>query len=157
MARFDRAIPPGGEGKITLKVRTKGYQGTIHKSARVKTNDPNRKQFLLRIKGTVQVAVHVSPRHIQLRGKIDEPVTKVAEVRTELEKPLELTPHRFTLEGKVTYSIEEVEKGKRYRARFTSIPGDAAHYRGLLRLKTNYPEKPEITIFITGRFRGPTK
>jgi len=156
VAQFDKAIPPGGEGKITLKVHTRGYQGTIHKSATVKTNDPNRKQFLLRIKGTVQVAVHVSPRHIQLRGKIDEPVTRTAEIRAELERPLELTPHQFTLKDKVTYSIQEIEKGKRYEVRFTSLPG-ASHYRGVLRLKTNYPEKPEIVFLIIGRFWKPVQ
>lgn len=41
--------------------------------------------------------------------------------------------------------------------RFTSIPGPAGTYRGVLRLKTNYPEKPEITIPIRARFRKGDK
>ncbi len=157
MARFDRVIPPGGEGKITLKVRTKGYQGTIHKSARVRTNDPNHKQLLLRMKGTVKVAVHVSTRYIHFHGTTDQPVTRVAEVRAELQRPLDITPADFTLEGKVKYEIEAVEKGRQYKVWFTTVPGPALHYRGKLKLKTNYPEKPEITIYIAGRFRNDKK
>ena len=42
MASFDKAIPPGGEGKITLSVDTRGYQGKIHKTARIFTNDRNK-------------------------------------------------------------------------------------------------------------------
>ena len=157
MARFDRVIPPGGEGKITLKVHTKGYQGTVQKSARVRTNDPDHKQLLLRVKGTVKVAVHVSTRYIHFHGNDDQPLTRETEVRAELERPLELTPLEFTLDGKVTYAIEEIEKGRKYRIRFTTVPGTALHYRGQLKLKTNYPEKPEITIYIAGRFRNKSK
>ena len=40
MPSFDRAIPPGGEGKIILQVNTAGFQGAIDKSARVSSNDP---------------------------------------------------------------------------------------------------------------------
>ncbi len=40
MPRFDRAIPPGGEGKITLQVKTAGYQGKISRGAKVYSNDP---------------------------------------------------------------------------------------------------------------------
>lgn len=157
MARFDRAIPPGGEGNITLKIRTRGYQGKIRKSARVKTNDPNQKQIVLRVKGTVQSAVHVSTRYIQLRGKPDDPVTRVVQVKAELKRPLQLIPDQFTLKGKVSYHIEEIEKGKQFAIRFTTIPGPTVHYRGILRLKTNYPEKPVITFLIVGRFRSPIK
>jgi len=48
----------------------------------------------------------------------------------------------------VTYRIEEVEPGRIFRVHFTSIPGPSGNYRGILKLKTNYPEKPEITIRI---------
>ena len=54
MANFDKAIPPGGEGKITLTVRTKGYQGMIRKAARVKTNDPANKNVVLVVKAMVK-------------------------------------------------------------------------------------------------------
>jgi len=57
----------------------------------------------------------------------------------------------------VTYRIEEVEPGRLFKVHFTSIPGPAETYRGVLKLKTNYPEKPEIIIPIRARFRKGAK
>ena len=153
MASFDRAIPPGGEGKVTLKVKTKGYQGTIRKSARVKSNDPKNSNLILVVKATVEVPVFVSRRYVHIQGQGDKAVHRDVLIRAELNKPLSLTPVEFTLDKKVTYVLETIKKDKEYRIRFTSVPGVKENYRGLLKLKTNYSEQPEITISIYGRFR----
>ena len=153
MASFDRAVPPGGEGKVTLKVKTKGYQGTIRKSARVHTNDPENRNLILVIKATVKVPVFISRRYVHIQGQGDKPVHRDVLIRAELDKPLSLTPSEFTLDKKVTYVLETLKKDKEYRIRFKSVPGIKENYRGLLKLKTNYSEKPEITIAIYGRFR----
>lgn len=152
MASFDRAIPPGGEGKITLSVRTKGYEGAHRWSAKVNTNDPSMNVVTLRVKAFVKVPIYVSPRYVRLYGKERQSVTRVIEIRAGLEKPLTLEPGQFNLEGKVKYTIEEIEKGRRFKVRFTTIPSPSQTYRGFLKLKTNYPQKPEITIRIRGRF-----
>ena len=54
MASFDRAIPPGGVGKITLSVAMEGQQGKIRKQARVYSNDPENKQMTLTLKAFVK-------------------------------------------------------------------------------------------------------
>ena len=153
MANFDPAVPPGGEGKITLKVNTKGYQGNVRKSARVKTNDPEKQTFLLVLKATVKVPINVSSKYVQLYGKGDTEVSKTIKIIAELDKPLNLSVIDFTLKNKLKYTIETVQKGKEYRLRFTSIPGIKENFRGTLKLKTNYPEKPEISLVIHGRFK----
>jgi len=152
VASFDRAIPPGGEGKITLSVRTKGYEGAHRWSAKVNTNDPSMNVVTLRVKAFVKVPIYVSPRYVRLYGKEGQSVTRVIEIRAGLDKPLTLEPGQFNLEGKVKYTIEEIEKGRRFKVRFTTIPSSSQTYRGFLKLKTNYPQKPEITIRIRGRF-----
>ncbi len=106
----------------------------------------------LRVKAFVKVPIYVSPRYVRLYGKEGQSVTRVIEIRAGLEKPLTLEPGQFNLEGKVKYTIEEIEKGRRFKVRFTAIPSPSQTYRGFLKLKTNYPEKPEITIRIRGRF-----
>jgi len=87
-----------------------------------------------------------------LRGDADQIVTRRIDIRARLDKPLTLTPKQFNLEGKVKYRVEEVEKGRKFRIRFSSIPGPPQNYSGLLTLETNYPEKPSISIKIKGRF-----
>ena len=153
MAHFDRAIPPGGEGRITLTVKTKGYQGRISKSARVYTNDPHNTLLRIHLKGYVKVPVLVFPRYVQFVGKSDQVISKKVEVRSELDKPLELTPAFSNLEGKVSYQIQEIEAGRKFHILLKTIPGQHSSYRGFLRLKTNYPEKPEIFLQVRGRFK----
>ncbi len=157
MVSFDHTIPPGGEGKITLKVHTKGYEGSIHKSARVNSNDREQNVVILGIKAFIKVPISLSPRYVSLYGKEGQKITKVVEIRANLEKPLTLTPEGFNLEGKLTYRIDEMEKGRRFKIHFTNTPGPSQRFHGVLNLKTNYPEKPIIDIRIRGRFSKEKK
>lgn len=154
MAQFDRTIPPGGVGKITLRVETEDRQGKIRKGARVYTNDPLRKLERISIEAYVKTAIHLSAKSVYFSGKVGETITKTIDIRGQPDKPLKLEPNHFDLENKVTYRIEEIETGRMYRIHFTSVPGPTIKYRGLLKLKTNYSEKPEITIGIRGRFKN---
>ena len=132
---------------------TNHSHGDIHKTAVVKTNDPDGKEVRISIIAYVRVAISFpAGRHVSMYGAEGQIITKVVDVQSQLEKPLVLTPSAFTLEGKVKYTLEEIEKGRRFKVTFTSIPGTAQTYRGQLKLKTNYPENPEITIEIMGRF-----
>jgi hypothetical protein len=152
VASFDKVIPPGGEGKITLSVKTKGYQGEHHWSARVNTNDPVKDLFYLELKAFINVPIFISPRHVYLQPAEGQKASRGVEIKAGLDRPLTLRPEQFNLKEKVTYKIHEIEKGRRFRILFTTIPGQPGDYSGFLKLKTNYPEKPIITIMITGRF-----
>jgi hypothetical protein len=46
-------LPPGGEGKIEVKVATNGINGSVAKAVEVFSNDPKQPQLRLTIKGTV--------------------------------------------------------------------------------------------------------
>ncbi|MFP5212254.1 MAG: hypothetical protein ACLGPL_02640 [Acidobacteriota bacterium] len=50
MAHFDRAIPPGGEGKIKLRLNPSSCRGETEKSTLVTTNDPKKSYFMLVLK-----------------------------------------------------------------------------------------------------------
>lgn len=151
MASYDKAIPPGGEGKITVKVHTKGYQGKIYKSAKVNTNDPKQNIIKLGIKAFIKVPVLISPRYVSFYGKAGQSITKIIEIKAGLKNPLTLSQDQFDLAGKVKYRLEEIDKGRRFKIYFTNIPGQPGNYSGFLKLKTNYPEKPVIIIKIRGR------
>ena len=77
-------------------------------------------------------------------------------VKANEKKPLTLKHNSFSLSKTVAYRIKEVEAGRVFRIHFTSIPGSAGIYRGVLKLKTNYPEKPEIIILIRAKFQKST-
>ena len=152
MASYDRSIPPGGEGKITLKLNTRGYEGKVRKAARVYTNDPKTPQEILVIDALVKTPIMVSDKVVFLQGTTQETITKSIDIKGEINKPLKLEPVDYTLDKKVKFDIEEVTKGKHYRITFTSIPNVGNYYQGLLKLRTGYPEKPELVIHVRGKF-----
>ncbi len=151
MAHFDRVIPPGGEGEIRFSARTRGYNGTFRKKARVFTNDPVKPVAVLELKAQIKSIISVSSSQVYLYLKAGQSIKRSVEIRTGLERPLKLTPKQFNLSGNLAYAIKEIEKGRRFRINLTTIPGASKSYSGHLKLATNYPEKPEITIRIYGR------
>jgi len=154
VAFFDKVIPPGAEGKITLKVDTTGYQGNITKKANVHSNDPNARIEILKISTFVKVPIHVSSRYVYLRALPGQTITKTVTIKAQKDKPLKLEVKHFDLKEEVVYNLEEVEAEKSFQIRFSNVPGPAKTYVGFLRLKTNYSEKPEISIRIRGRFKS---
>jgi hypothetical protein len=152
VAHFDRSIPPGGEGKITLRLNTRGYDGKIRKAARVYTNDPKTPRDMLVIEAMVKTPIVISSRMVFLQGTTQEAITRTVDIKGELSKPLKLEPVDYTLDKKVRFNIEEVARGKHYRVTFTSIPNVGNYYQGLLKLRTSYIEKPELVIRVRGRF-----
>jgi hypothetical protein len=48
---FDRSIPPGAEGKISIRLNPKACQSGAEKSALVVCNDPQKSTFQLVVKG----------------------------------------------------------------------------------------------------------
>ncbi len=52
-SNFDRVVPPGKEGSITLAVeKTDGYKGEVVKTATAVTNDPDQQSFVLTLRAT---------------------------------------------------------------------------------------------------------
>lgn len=152
MVSFDGTILPGSEGKITLSVRTGGYEGTFHKKAWVYTNDPKMDAFTLSVRAFVLAPVYVSPLYVRLYGNEGQRLTRVVEIKAGLKKPLALKPDKFSLDGIIKYEIEEIKRGRKFRIHFTSNPKIAGNFNGFLTLKTNYDEKPVINIEIRARF-----
>ena len=107
----------------------------------------------LSLRGFVNVPIKVTPTQARLNGKEEQIITRIVKVEADLDKPLELTPIHFNLDKKVTYTIEEVEKGRIFNIHFTTVPSPPQAYRGFLKLRTNYPEKPELTIWIRVRIQ----
>lgn len=154
MAQFDRAIPPGGEGEITLKLNTKGYQGTLHKSAVIYSNDPKHPQIKLAVKAQVKVPISFEPRGVMLDGFVGDEIKRVVTIRAHEEQPLTLELAQLSLPEKVAYELKSVEERKVYQLILRNISKKGDRYSGFITLKTSYPEKPEITIRFLGYIRG---
>jgi hypothetical protein len=134
-------------------INSKNRRGNLSKHIKVESNDPEKRQERLIFKATIKPTINLAPYGgVALRGKSGEIKRRILTISAGLDKPLELEPDIFTLEGKVSYSLEEVEKGKMYKINFQNNPDAKGHFKGFLRLSTNYKEKPKIDIRIDSRF-----
>ncbi len=153
MARFDKVIPPGGEGKIVLEVHTKGFAGNVTKAARVYTNDLQNKIVWIGIKAFIKVPILVSPGLVYFSCFAEDTIKKVVTISAGEDKPLSLNLISFPLSDKVDYRMETVEAGRLFNVILTNKKGVSGWYNGLLKFETNYPEKPAITIRVIGQIR----
>ncbi len=154
-AQFDPVAAPGKQANITLQLDTSGYAGEIAIHTRVITDDPDQPMIILTMKARVWTPISVSQKYVVFKGTAGEALTETIEIEAGMDKPLTLETEAFDLEGKVTYRIEEVEPGRRFRVDVSNLPGPPGQYHGSLHLKTNYSEMPGIEIRIRARFRKP--
>jgi len=72
-----KVIPPGGEGKIDVKFRTKHKSGVSTQKITVKTNDPVNPTLRLEVKALLEVYFAASPRRLYYgRSKPVEPIVE---------------------------------------------------------------------------------
>ena len=130
MASFDRSTPPGGEGKITLRLDTKGYSGDVTKKARVFSNDTTRSVQIISLKIRVKTPIYISPRAVFFNGQIGQNLKRVIQISAREEKPLKLTTDQFDLKGIISFEIKEIEAGKRYQLVFYANLTNPGSFRG---------------------------
>jgi hypothetical protein len=153
VAHFDRAIPPGGEGKITLTVDLSGYNGPVRKDATVVSNDPEKSSFTLMVTGTVKPLFQVRPdSNISFRGTGDQVKDVTLEISTT-SQPFNVQKVESNLEGKVSHQLETVAKGQSYRLKVANLLKEG-NYSGTLRLITDLPNGKSVFILVSGRIEG---
>lgn len=151
MASFDRSILPGGKGKISVSLNTKGYQGSVSKRIRVRSNDPSNKVIILRITAIVLPVIEISRKRVLLEGLPGNELTQTVDIKAKIERPLTLNPIKWNLEGLIDYRIETIKKDSDYRVVFSMKTEQPELFRGVLELKTNYTERPRIIIRVVGK------
>ncbi len=155
MVSYDRTIPPGGKGKITLKVNTRNRRGKLTKRALVITNDPDNKAIKISIAGKIKSLISVEPRsYVFLSGLPDEEITR--EVRIIGVEVPKFTIKKITdnLDGKVSYKLITVKKGKEYLLKIKNRYKKRGSYYGEINLETDSPKKPNIKIRVSGRIKS---
>lgn len=153
MAHFDRVIPPGGEGKVTLKVNMQHYQGKVQKSATLYSNDPQNPRVTLLVKGKIKTLVDLSPGNtVFFRGLANQVSEKSIEIVSTVN-PFHITKLESTLGENVVYQLETVEEGKHYRL-IVKNKAKEGIYRGFIKVHTDMAQKPDIMIRVAGNIEG---
>ena len=138
-----------------MELNTEGYQGNIRDTALIHTNDPEAPRLRIILRAHVESPIILSPRYLLFTGVKGRIYTRVVEIKAGLDRPLTLEPVHFNLEGRMSYRIEEVEEGRRFKLHLTNEPEASGVFSGILELRTNYDERPSLNIPIKARFMEP--
>ncbi len=118
------------------------------------SNDPDRGLETLVIRAFVKVPIDISPEYVIFEGNEGQVLTQIVTITAQGEKPLKLEPMPFALAEKVTYRLEVIEPGKVFNILFKNTPPSKGSFNGSLKIRTNYPEKPVITIPLRAKFHS---
>jgi hypothetical protein len=143
----DSVIRPGQRGTIRISVSTHRRRGPIDGLANVYTEDLNRPVASLHLKGTVVLALEVTPKaqayFFTVKG---EPATQVLSLINHSERPVRLTSVRSN-NPRFAVRSEPVQAGRRYKLTVTLDPTTpAGKHEGNLTVATDSPQFPEIVI-----------
>ena len=154
MVHYDRTIPPGGVGQVTLQVNTTGYQGKITKSAHVTTNDPRQRQSKIYLVINVRTYIIVKPgTKILLRGTVGEDIRRVVSIRATDDQPLEITKVQSNLRSAIDYKLNRKDDSHQYELEVVSKATERKTASGFITLHTNHPKKKVVKLSVHIRIR----
>jgi len=147
VADYDRVIPPGGQGKLTLTIKPYSVMREFQKNTKVRFNDPARPELELTLKGYVQPIIEIQPNHIvRLRGKVDEDVRGQVRFVSHLPGPWEIKSFDNSIPQRIAVSLKAEEPGKVYVLEVRNISQDSGHYGGKIELLTTSKERPRLIV-----------
>lgn len=151
MTRYDRVIPPGGTGTVTLTIDTSTVIGEFQKRAVVWSNDPDRRSIALYLTGVVKPFISLEPGgYVGLWGVRGQVPAEFIEIKNNHKTPIQITGIENELPENVGWRLEEVQPGYSYRLEVKDISEKAGEYMGHLYVRTDYPPKPEFVIIVNG-------
>lgn len=144
---YDKEIPPGGEGRITLALKPYSVLKEFQKKTRIRTNDPDNPQVVLILTGVSRPALEILPGHI-IRFKGPAGRTHEAKVRlvSHLAQPLEIREVINTLPDKVQVSVQAEEPGRKFLLTVRNVAREPGNYAGRLELLTNHERRPRLVL-----------
>ncbi len=123
MADYDEVIPPGSEGKISVKlIGHKLHPGRFKKSFTVKTNDPENAKVTLNVIGNIKQVFQVS-KGLSLSGYKGEELKEEVILTSAIDEEIQLTGYHWSEKSKDRKALEEgigvkitpIEKGRKYK------------------------------------------
>lgn len=140
-----------------MEVRTKGRQGNLHKTARVFTNDPKNTQVIIGLVGKVWAPISLTPKYARLTGSVGDKIEAVVRLRGEKKEPLMVKLASVSIPDQVEVELKETEKGRSYELKVKNKVQTQGTYVGWVKFTSNYPEKSEIAVRISGNIRPPVE
>jgi len=153
VANYDRSIPPGGTGRISLEIKPFSVIHAFKKKTLVRLNAPNQPSLTLVVTGNAQRSIEIEPSHIvRFRGNpTDVPPAQVRLV-SNLTFPLEIIKLQNLMPDKFDATLKTERPGKVYVVEVKNKCQDQGHYVGMIELYTNVVHRPKIYLRVIADF-----
>ncbi|MBF0257900.1 MAG: hypothetical protein HQK62_03510 [Desulfamplus sp.] len=153
-------MPPGGEGKISIKVNTKGYGGRkLMKTISVITNDSKAPESSLTVSGNVEKFVTITPSVLRLNGNIGDELKALLKIIPESKYQFSIIKLSAQEGTNIKYELKEDKApsgGKEYSITVENLKKDAGSYYDVLIIETDSKIQPEIKINVMARITDPS-
>lgn len=136
-----------------MEVKLGGFRGNVHKSATVFSNDPKNPKLTISLTAKVNSFIEVHPPNILFRGLPDQQNERTVELNGT-SQDFRILNVESNMEGKIAYQLKTVQEGKHYQLQVKNLLDKEGQYRGLLKIKTDHPQKPELLVHVVGNIEG---
>jgi len=151
VVRYDRTIPPGGKGGITLEIDSSRVRGRFEKKAIVWSDDTSQVSVALYLKGEVRPNVTLTPGgYLSLWGTMGKAVTAHVDITNNHKKPMRIIRVWHDMASHVKWKLTPTRPGYAYRLTVTDHSRSPAQYIGHFWLETDLPQEPKLTIIVSG-------
>ncbi|MDP3181230.1 MAG: DUF1573 domain-containing protein [Desulfobaccales bacterium] len=150
-SRYDRSIPPGGRGEITLTIKPYSVIWQFKKDTKVRLNDPAHPEVILTLKGAAQPFIEIKPSHvIRLRGTLPADMQGQVRFISHLPTPWEIKEVRTDIPEKIEVALKAEQPGRVYVLEVRNKSQQAGHYKGMVELFTTSKERPRLIVRVFG-------
>jgi hypothetical protein len=155
--KYDKTIPPAGQGEITLTIKPFSVLHQFKKETKVRLNDPERPLLLLTLTGVAQPFIEIQPNHIvRLRGAPGDDLRGQVRFISHLPTPFKITHFRTTIPDKVEVTLKPEVPDKVYVLEVRNKNQQAGPYAGLVELFTNAEKRPRLIVRVFGEIYLPS-
>jgi len=154
-AQYDKKIPPGGQGKITLTIEPYSVMRQFKKNTRVLTNDPERREVTLTLQGVARPIIEIKPTHIvRLQGTPQDNPKFQVRFTSNLPTPWEITDYRTNMAASdVEIEVKTEQPGKVYVVEVRNKRREPGKYTGVIELITTSAKRPRLMLRVFGDIR----
>jgi hypothetical protein len=154
---YDKSIPSGGQGKITLTIKPFSVMRQFKKEAKVRLDDPDQPLLVLTLTGMAQPFIEVQPSHIvRLRGAPGDNIQGWVRFISHLSTPFKITQYRTTIPDKIELTLKTEVPDKVYVLQVSNKGVQAGAYTGLIELFTNSQKRPRLIVRVFGEIYLPS-
>ena len=150
---YTKEIPPGENGKISARFRSKGYGGrTVNKRIHVETDDPKHSSLDLSITGHVDKLVDITPENIILKGGAGKKIESEITITPDAGHPFQALEAKPKIGKYISCNLKKADDPGplKYTLTVTNLRKEKGRYSDYIYIKTSSGILPRISVRVKG-------